>query len=192
MNDQPVSSEQTPARPVALFFDLGDTIMIEESEVKDADQTTTRADLIPGMAEAVRTLRARGVPLALVADSRPQTPPNVLKQHSLLELFDYLAISEVVGVSKPDAEIFRAALDALRIAPSEYSRVVMVGNNLERDIAGANRLGLISVFFHWNDRRRSQPLTEEEKPQYTVSSAAELVALIDRLAGQDRDTDVRE
>ena len=33
--------------------------------------------------------------------------------------------------------------------------VVMVGNNLERDIAGANRLGLISVFLHWTERRRT-------------------------------------
>jgi FMN phosphatase YigB (HAD superfamily) len=53
-----------------------------------------------------------------------------------------------------------------------------VGNNLERDIVGANRLGLVSIFFHWNDRRRSQPLTVEEEPRYTVSSAQELVSLV--------------
>ena len=34
----------------ALLFDLGDTIMIEESEVKDAEETTLQADLIPGRA----------------------------------------------------------------------------------------------------------------------------------------------
>ena len=166
---------------VALFFDLGDTMMIEESEVKDAEGTTLRAELIPGMAEALRALRARGYPLALVADSRPNTPPNVLRQHGLLELFDCLAISEVVGASKPDARIFRTALDALGVAPPDYRRVVMVGNHLERDIAGANRLGLISVFFHWNDRRRSEPQTAEEAPDHTVTSIVELVALIERL-----------
>jgi putative hydrolase of the HAD superfamily len=57
----------------------------------------------------------------------------------------------------------------------------MVGNNLERDIIGANRLGLISVFFHWNERRRSKALTDEEAPHYTVSSAEELNSLIARL-----------
>ena len=57
----------------------------------------------------------------------------------------------------------------------------MVGNNLERDIAGANRLGLISVFFHWNERRRTQPLTADEMPRYTVTSAQELVELVARL-----------
>ncbi len=89
-----------------------------------------------------------------------------------------LAISEIVGVSKPDPGIFRAALDALGIPEADYGRVVMVGNNLERDIAGANRLGLISIFFHLNDRRRTQPFTPDEAPRYTVTSAAELCDLI--------------
>jgi putative hydrolase of the HAD superfamily len=136
------------------------------------------------MADALRALKSQRYPLALVADSRPLTPPNVLRQHGLLDLFDCLAISEVVGAVKPDPQIFCVALDALHIAPADYGRVVMVGNNLERDIVGANRLGLISVYFHWNDRRRSQPLSAEEEPRHTVSTAQELVSLIERLESQ--------
>jgi FMN phosphatase YigB (HAD superfamily) len=160
--------------------------MIEESEIKDAEGTTLHADLIPGMARALRHFRALGFPLALVADSRPNTPVNVLRQHCLLDLFDTLAISEVIGASKPEPLIFRAALDALHIPHRDYGRVVMVGNNLERDVAGANRLGLISVFFHWNERRRSHPLTDEERPNHVVSSAQELTKLIERLEAQKR------
>ena len=163
---------------IALLFDLGDTLMIEESEVKDTEETTLRADLIPGAAEALRRFKEQGHALALVADARPDTPVNVLRQHSLYDLFDHLAISEVVGAEKPDAPIFQDALEALGISKSDYGCVAMVGNNLERDIVGANRLGLISVFFHWNDRRRSQPRTIEEEPQYTVSSAQELISVV--------------
>jgi putative hydrolase of the HAD superfamily len=57
----------------------------------------------------------------------------------------------------------------------------MIGNHLERDIAGANRLGLVSVFMHWNERRRTMPATEHERPCYTVHNIAELVELVDRL-----------
>ena len=166
---------------IALLFDLGDTIMDEATELKDGEETTLCADLIPGMADALRQFKAQGHRLALVADSRPDTPPNVLRQHGLYDLFDYLAISEVVGASKPDPLIFQAALDALDIPRSDYYRVAMVGNHLERDVAGANRLGLISIFFHWNERRRTQPLVDEEQPRYTVSSASELMALIEQL-----------
>jgi FMN phosphatase YigB (HAD superfamily) len=165
-------------RIVALLFDLGDTLMAEESEVKDTEETTLRADLIPGAAEALRWFKEQGYALALVADARPDTPVNVLRQHGLYDLFDYLAISEIIGAEKPEPLIFRTALKALGIPESDYGRVAMVGNNLERDVAGANRLGLVSIFLHWNDRRRSQPLTAEEEPRYTVSSIEELISLV--------------
>jgi putative hydrolase of the HAD superfamily len=171
----------THHRVLALLFDLGDTLMIEESEVKDAEGTTLRADLVPGAAEALRRFKEQGHTLALVADARPDTPVNVLRQHNLYDLFDHLAISEVVGAEKPDRAIFQVALEALGIPEDEHNRVAMVGNNLERDVVGANRLGLISIFFHWNDRRRSRPLTAEEEPRYMVSSIQELVSLVDSL-----------
>ncbi len=167
---------------IALFFDLGDTIMDEGTEVKDAELTTLRADLIPGLGDALRRCKQRVGRLALVADTRPGTATNVLAQHGLAGLFDYLAISEIVGVEKPDPLIFQVALEALEIAPADYGRVAMVGNNLERDIAGAKRLGLTTIFLHWNERRRTTPLTSDETPDYTVHDAGELVALIDRLA----------
>ncbi|MGC9522847.1 MAG: HAD-IA family hydrolase, partial [Anaerolineae bacterium] len=166
---------------LALCFDLGDTIMDEATEVKDATGTTQSAELIPGMADLLRDLHAQGFRLALVADSRPNTPPNVLRQHGLLDLFDAVAISEVVGVSKPDPGMLTAALDPLGISPDEYDRVVMVGNHLARDIAGANGLGLISVFFHGNERRRTTPNTADEVPDHTVHSAEELRALLTQL-----------
>lgn len=169
----------------ALLFDLGDTIMVEESEVKDADGTTLRAELVPGMAELLRELRDAGHRLALVADSRPKTPENVLRQHGLYGLFESLAVSEIAGATKPDPQLFRAALDALGIPEADYGRVVMVGNNLERDVAGANRLGLISVFCRLNDRRRTHPLAPDEAPRHTVGSASELRDLIAQMQEEE-------
>lgn len=179
MKGAPMTQPTLPL--LAVFFDLGDTLMIEETELKDETLTTQSADLIPGAVDLVRELHARGVPLALVADSRPGTPRNVLRQHGLLDPFDCLAISEAVGVEKPQPEIFRVALDALGIAPEDVGRVAMVGNNLERDIAGANRLGLVSIFLHWNERRRTTVESADEQPTYTVRSVAELQALLTRL-----------
>ncbi len=165
----------------ALLFDLGDTLALEETEVKDEDETTLRAELVPGMADALRYFKAQGHRLALAADARPGTPANILRQHGLYDLFDAVAVSEVIGASKPDPRLFRVALDALGVTAKDYGRVVMVGNNLERDIAGANRLGLISVFFHINERRRTRPLADDEIPRHTVTGAPELVALVERL-----------
>ncbi len=163
----------------ALLFDLGDVIMQETTEVKDAELNTLRAELVDGMGDALRALKARGYKFGLVADTRPKTAWNVLHQHDLGVLFDTLAISEEVGCEKPDPRIFRAALDALNIAPAEYARVAMVGNRLARDVRGANDLGLISIYFHWNERYAHE--ADGSRPTYEVGTARELVALIDRL-----------
>ena len=89
-------------KSIKLFcFDLGDTIMIEETEVKDAEKTTLRADLFPEMKEAVIYLKEAGYKLALVADTRPGTYVNVLNQHGMLDLFDAFAISEELDTVKP-------------------------------------------------------------------------------------------
>jgi len=178
-------------RLAALLFDLGDTLMVEESEIKEPDGTTLRAELLPGAAAMVKRLHRRGYRLALVADSRPNTPPNVLRQHGLLDLFEHLAISEVVNSKKPDAVMFTGTLDAMGIAREQYGAVVMIGNNLERDVVGANRLGLVSVFIQWNERRRIEPLASEELPDYTVHSIAELESLIEQLAEQPGDAPLK-
>ncbi len=170
------------ADPVAILFDLGDTLMDESTEVKDGRGTTLSADLFPGTAEALNTLAQRGYRLALVADAYREGPRNVLRQHGLLDLFETLSISEDVGIEKPAPEMFHHALETLGIPQSDYPRVVMVGNNLERDVVGANRLGIRSVFFHANERRRTRPISREEAPRHTVYKAAGLVDLIEQLS----------
>ena len=167
----------------AILFDLGDVIMQEETEVKDGDWNTLSAELVDGMGETLRALKACGYPFGLVADTRSKTAWNVLHQHDLYDLFDALAISEQVGCEKPDARIFRAALDALSVAPADYARVLMVGNNLARDVRGANQLGLGSIWFHWNDRYLPDP-DFVDTPAYEVRSAEELLEVIERIEGK--------
>jgi phosphoglycolate phosphatase-like HAD superfamily hydrolase len=166
----------------AIFFDLGDTIMDEATEIKDTQGTTQSVELIEGMADALHWLYARHYRLALVADTRPGTPVNVLRQHGLLELFEVLSISEEVGAEKPHPDLFLHALQGMHIPEQEYPQVLMVGNNLERDILGANRLGLRSVYFHTHDRRRSIVLNPQEAPRHTVTSARELLDLVEALS----------
>lgn len=166
---------------LAICFDCGDTLVDEGTEIKDENGVALQAELIPGAAQTVHQLKQRGYPLALVADGPAGTFRNVLAQQSLYESFDAYAISQEVGVTKPDARMFRHALTQLRIPPTEYHRVVMVGNNLARDIKGANALGLISVWLDWAPRRAKIPADASETPQYTIKSPADLPPLIDML-----------
>jgi len=165
----------------AIFFDLGDTIMNEVTEIKDIFGVTHDARLIDGIEEVIRSLKESNYKLGLVADTRIGTYKNVLSKYKLMDSFDCFAISEELGYEKPDPRIFLYALNSLGIEEAEYGNVLMVGNNLKRDIVGANRLGLISVWFHWNDRYPSTPKSKEETPQYEIKEIKELLTLIKRI-----------
>lgn len=165
----------------AICLDCGDTLADEETEVKDANEVTQHADLIPGASELVHGIKARGYPLALVADGPAGTFHNILTQHGLYDAFDAFAISQEVGCLKPDPLIFHHAMAQLSIPDTEYYRVVMVGNNLERDIKGANALGMISVWLDWAPRRPKVPRDASEIPQHTIKSPLDLLPLLDRL-----------
>lgn len=165
----------------AIFLDSGDTLVDEATEVKNGDGVTQHAELIPGAAALVASLKDRGYALALVADGPSGTFHNVLTQHQLYHNFDAFAISGEVGVEKPDARMFLAALQQLQVEPVDYGRVIMVGNNLARDIKGANALGLISVWLDWAPRRSKIPADATEAPRFTIRQPLELLTVIDQL-----------
>jgi putative hydrolase of the HAD superfamily len=168
-------------RILAICLDFGDTLADEATEVKDDTLTTLHAELIPGAGELLLELKRRGYKLALVADGRPGTYSNVLRQHSVYDLFDVFAISEEVGVEKPDARMFLAALDALGIELEDYDRTVMVGNRLDRDVRGANELGMISVWIDWSGRHTAEPEDESEIPDFTIHTPLELMNVLEEL-----------
>jgi len=166
---------------LAVCLDCGDTLVDEATEVKDAQEVSQKADLIPGAGDLVRELKQRGYPLALVADGPTGTFINNLSPHGVYQLFDVYAISDQVGVQKPDPLIFRHALDQLAIPEADYGRVIMVGNHLGRDVKGANNLGLISVWLDWSPRRHKIPVDETEVPRHTIKLPLDLLKIIDEL-----------
>ena len=162
----------------AICFDFGDTLADEATEEKDTAGVTQRADLIPGAAELMYTLKRRGYALALVADGYPGTYSNVLTQHGLYDCFDVFAISEELGVCKPDARMFTHALDQLGVPLDAYGSTMMVGNHLERDIKGANALGMISVWLDWAPRRSKVPADDSERPAFIIRTPLDLLGVI--------------
>jgi putative hydrolase of the HAD superfamily len=114
----------------------------------------------PTVADGMRALAALGVPLGVVSNSDGSvqaalhrlgicytTDSQAADGHELLAdgCVEVAAVidSEVVGVAKPDPEIFRFALDALGVAASED--VLHVGDSLRYDVGGALAAGLRPV-----------------------------------------------
>lgn len=91
-----------------------------------------------GAHKTIFLLKDAGVKVAVVSnfDTRLR---KLLKDLNVLDLFDAVIISSEVGYEKPDAKIFKAALDQTGV---EAARAVHVGDDQEADKAGANAIGI--------------------------------------------------
>jgi phosphoglycolate phosphatase-like HAD superfamily hydrolase len=153
----------------AIFLDCGDTLIDEATEVKvEGSEVVLEAAEIPDAMEAVRQLHAMGYPLILVADGPRETFENLLKPRGIWDLLRGHVISGDVGVLKPDRRMFATALRTVGLDEGARARVVMVGNNLSRDIKGANDFGLISLFVGWSKRRSHAPADASEVPNHRI------------------------
>ena len=91
--------------------------------------------------EALARLRAAGLRLGVVSNSDGRVE-QALDAAGLRDYFDVVVDSALVGVEKPDPAIFRAALDALGVAPEE---ALYVGDLYEVDVVGARAAGIEAV-----------------------------------------------
>ncbi len=169
-------------RLAALFVDCGDTLVDERTEVKlDGSEVVVTGELIPGSDLVLAKLKRMGHTLVLVADGPVATFENMLKPRGMWEHFSDHIISERVGVHKPDPAMFRQALAAIGLDESRAAETAMVGNNLSRDILGANRMGIASIFMKWSTLRTHIPESREEVPDFTISFIDDLPDLVDRI-----------
>jgi putative hydrolase of the HAD superfamily len=163
----------------AVLFDLGDTLVKEESA---GDKHAAEAELekVPFVDEVLEQLK-RKYKLAIVTNtsvSREEDIRKALKRVQLVEYFDIIVTSVDIGHEKPEEEIFCVALKRLDIKPEQ---AIMVGNRIKTDILGANRLGIRTVHFKWNDRYSEKIESPLEKPDYTINSIRELLDILPRL-----------
>ena len=80
--------------------------------------------------------------------------------------------------------MFQDAMDKNHLTEKDKKRVVMIGNNVRKDIAGANRFGITSILLDWSPRYDMTPADDLEKADYIVHEPKELLALIDHLEEQ--------
>jgi putative hydrolase of the HAD superfamily len=99
-------------------------------------------------APALRELRARGLRLVCLSNW-DYSLPEVLGRVGLLGLLDGVVTSARVGVAKPAAGIFGAALE---LAGCDASEALHVGDSSEEDVRGASAAGIRAVLIDRSGR----------------------------------------
>ena len=172
-------------KKLIIFTDVGDTIIDESTEVrKERWGVVYSAACIPGAKETFLSLYQQGYTIVMVADGLERSFHNTMEENGLDHVFSEWVISEQLGVEKPNALMFRTAMERMGLTDADKEREIMVGNNLSRDIIGANRFGIRSVHMAWSPHYPKVASTPEEEPTFCIHQPEELLPLVDRLEKQ--------
>jgi putative hydrolase of the HAD superfamily len=127
--------------------------------------------LMPDAVETLVRLKATHK-VALLTNGAPDLQREKIAASGLGSYFDAIAVSGERGVGKPKPEIFEMLLADLGVPAS---RAVMVGNSLERDIAGAVNAKLAAAI--WIQVPGSEERAEVV-PHHTIRGLHEIPALV--------------
>jgi putative hydrolase of the HAD superfamily len=125
----------------------------------------------PGVEETLRQLHPK-YRLGIVSDGQTAYAIPELHAVGLSGYFDPVVVSGHFGYRKPDERLFRAALAAMKMEPPE---VLFVGNDMYRDVYGARRLGMKTVFFRSNQGTQER---EGVRADYIIHAFPELLDAI--------------
>lgn len=91
---------------------------------------------------------------------------KILDEFSLTPYFSFVLDSYHIGASKPDPRIFKLAL---KHCETDAKEICFVGDNIERDVEPAYKLGMKTILLN--------PILKDSSADYTLSSLEELLAL---------------
>jgi putative hydrolase of the HAD superfamily len=130
-----------------------------------------RLGLYPHVREVLDVLHAR-YPLAIVTDGQSAYARSELHKAGLLGYFDPVIVSGDHGYRKPDQRLFQFALDGMAVAAEN---ALYVGNDMYRDIYGAQEAGLTTVMF---DSDQGEKTYRDCRPDYTITDFRDLLPIL--------------
>ncbi|MDL1912446.1 HAD family hydrolase [Chloroflexi bacterium CFX6] len=129
----------------------------------------------------LQKLKEKGYQMGIISNAGDDADVQQLaRKFGVTKYFDFILTSAACSYRKPHPRIFELALSNWYCPPNE---AVMVGDNLDADIRGAQNAGIYGI---WISRRADPKMEEQErvKPDASLSSLHELPATLDHLQVQ--------
>ena len=87
--------------------------------------------------------------LHIITNGFKEVQHRKLSQSNIDHYFKTVTNSEMVGVKKPNPQIFNYAID---LAKTNVNQSIMIGDNYEADILGAHNVGMDTIFFNMKNQ----------------------------------------
>lgn len=131
-------------------------------------RTSSKPHVFPYSKEILEYLKGK-YKIHVITNGFNESQAKKMKSSGLDGFFELVVTSETTGYKKPDPRIFQFALDQLK---TEAKHCLMIGDNPDSDILGAQRVNIDQVFF--NPEGKSIDL----QPTYTIAHLRELEDLL--------------
>lgn len=122
------------------------------SRMEDAywDEFLKEMDYYDGAEDFLIKAAGQGIEICIVTDLTTRIQFRKWEKLGLDRYANHIVSSEEAGIEKPEALIFELAMAKLGLASHE---VIVIGDSLEKDIQGAERLGIKS---YWLDAKAAE------------------------------------
>lgn len=129
--------------PLSAYFDWLGIDADAHARAVDLRREMTRRSLFPieGALDVLDELRSRGLGLGLISNCSSEVG-ELWEESQFADRFDAVVLSADVGLSKPDARIYRLALEHLGTEPGD---AIFVGDGESDELVGAETAGLRAV-----------------------------------------------
>lgn len=124
-----------------------------------------KTHLVNGALDVVKMLFERGHKLVMLTNGFEEVQHIKVERCGLSPFFESVLTSDALGVKKPNAGIFKFALD---LSNSSAANAVMIGDSLESDIIGARDAGWGQVYYNPLKIEHCEEVLHEVSDLYSI------------------------
>ena len=139
-----------------VFFDWGDTVMIDDPAVTTSMLEWEVVQRVPGIEAVLTLLRTNGKTIVLATSAAVSDEGQIrlaLARVGLDSFFDKIYCFKNTGLSKGQ-EFYEYLFKDMQLLPSQ---ALMVGDSFEKDVLSANKAGIAAIWFNekTNENKRA-------------------------------------
>lgn len=135
------------------------------------DAMVSICEPLPGAVQLLNKLKTKAK-LGIITNGFNRLQHARIKHTGLENMFDWLVVSEIVGLAKPDKAIFDYTFNLM--GNPNKDKILMVGDTLSSDILGGQNAGIDTVWL----QHTNVPEHANIKPTHTIQSLHQLETIL--------------
>jgi len=133
-------------------------------------------ELRPEALPVIRELYERNYRIGIISNTVSRVlVPGELNEAGITPYVENVVMSSILGIRKPDPEIFRGAAELAGVSPE---KCVYIGDQPNRDVEGPRRSGFgLNIILKTSNYPDDDKLPEMQEPDITVDNLLEILEL---------------